>query len=84
MGRQIINDIECCKCHKQFDVATEDIEWERLNDMGVCEVAPKTKQEGLLQKVTCPYCGKKNNIAYEQRTLLNGKVVFSEVKSLEP
>ena len=29
MGRHVINQIECAKCHKMFDVATEDIEWER-------------------------------------------------------
>ena len=32
MGRQVINKIECGKCHREFDVATEDIEWEHLTD----------------------------------------------------
>lgn len=27
MGRQIINSIKCGRCHKEFDVATDDIEW---------------------------------------------------------
>ena len=83
MERQVINSIECDKCHIMFDVATEDIEWEHLNNMGVCESEPKTTQEGLLQKLACPYCGKENNIAFEQRSLPNGDVTFTEVRLLE-
>lgn len=37
MGRQVINNIECGFCHKDFDVATEDIEWEHQNDAGATE-----------------------------------------------
>ena len=34
MAREIINSIKCGFCHEKFDVATEDIEWEHINDAG--------------------------------------------------
>ena len=83
MGKQKVNSIFCCKCRKNFDVNTEDIRWTELSDMGECEVELGTKQMGLLQDVTCPYCGKINRIAFEQHILPNGDISFMEAKSLD-
>lgn len=61
MGRQVINQIECAKCHKMFDVATEDIEWEHLSDAGETE-EDNTIHFNVFQTVDCSYCGKENKI----------------------
>lgn len=63
MARQIINSVECVFCHMNFDVATEDIEWEYLEDHGECD-DPIYHDFAVWQQVTCPHCGKANNILY--------------------
>ena len=67
MGRQIINMIECGKCHKQFDVATEDIEWEHLNDAGETEENSTIHDFNVFQTVNCPYCGSENKIVFHAK-----------------
>lgn len=64
MGRQVINKIECPYCHKEFDVATEDIEWEHLDDAGETEDNSGIHDYHVVQKVSCPYCEKLNNIVF--------------------
>lgn len=64
MGRQVINTIECAKCHKVFDVATEDIEWEHLTDAGETDDNSGIHDYHVFQKVRCPYCYKVNNIVF--------------------
>ena len=53
MGRQVINQIECAKCHKMFDVATEDIEWEHLSDAGETEEDNTIHDFNVFQTVDC-------------------------------
>ncbi|MBP1542160.1 MAG: hypothetical protein ILA25_08365 [Prevotella sp.] len=62
MGRQVINQIECAKCHKLFDVATEDIEWNHLNDAGETEDDSTIHDFNVFQTVECPYCGRENKV----------------------
>lgn len=64
MGRQIINSIKCGRCHKEFDVATEDIEWEHLTDAGEVEDDSPIHDYGVFQIVECPYCYGKNKIVF--------------------
>ena len=64
MGRQVINKIDCPYCHKEFDVATEDIEWEHVTDAGETEDNSGIHDYHVFQKVSCPHCDKLNNIIY--------------------
>lgn len=66
MGRQKINSITFADCGKSFDFNTEEIEWTKLDDMGVRSTNPKTKQAGLIEEFECPYCCKANRLAFEQ------------------
>lgn len=64
MGRQVINTIECAKCHKVFDVATEDIEWEHLTDAGETDDNGGIHDYHVFQIVSCPHCDKDNNVIF--------------------
>ena len=84
MGRQVINNIECVKCHKEFDVATEDIEWEHLEDAGESDVHPGMKDYHVWQKIKCPKCGYANQIIYCETSNQNtGHLAKQEVISME-
>jgi len=83
MGRQIINMIECGKCHKQFDVATEDIEWEHLNDAGETEEDSTIHDFNVFQTVDCPYCGKENKIVLHAKGKSAAELNAMKVISLE-
>lgn len=67
MGKDVINMIECGFCHKKFDVATEDIEWEHLEDVGEVEEGGSIHDYHVFQVVDCPYCGKPNKIVMHAR-----------------
>lgn len=67
MGRQKINQIECGYCHKNFDVATEDLEWENMKDVGERDDDPTLHDFAISQTVVCPNCGKENNILYKTK-----------------
>ena len=62
MGREIINVIECGYCHKEFDVAAEDIEWEHQVDAGETDEDSSVHDYNVFQAVDCPHCGKQNKI----------------------
>ena len=62
MGRQVINKIECGKCHREFSVSTEDIEWEHLIDAGEVEDGSPIHDYGVFQSVECEHCGAKNKV----------------------
>lgn len=54
--RQKIKTIQCPYCKKDFDVNTEDIEWEHLEDLGEVDDNNDLHDFGLFQKVTCSHC----------------------------
>lgn len=83
MGRQIINSIECGYCHKEITVATEDIEWENLSDIGGRDEDPNLHDFALYQKVECPYCKKANNILFKAVGRSNTELNKGEVLSME-
>ena len=83
MGRQIINDIECGFCHKAFDVATEDIEWEHLNDAGETEDDSAIHDYSVFQTVDCPHCGKENKIVLHAKGKSEASLYTLKVFSLE-
>lgn len=78
MGREIINKIACNKCSREFDVATEDIEWEHLDALGENDDNPALKDFGLIQKFSCPYCGTTQKIAFS--AIGGNEGHFSEMK----
>lgn len=84
MGRQIINDIECAFCHKVFDVATEDIEWEHLSDAGETEEDSTIHDYSVFQTVNCPHCGKPNKIVLHSKGKSEAQLDSWKVFSLEP
>ena len=83
MGRQVINQIECAKCHKMFDVATEDIEWEHLSDAGETEEDNTIHDFNVFQTVDCSYCGKENKIVLQARGKSAAELDTMKVVSLE-
>jgi phage FluMu protein Com len=83
MGRQIINNIECGFCHKNFDVATEDIEWEHQNDAGATEEDSTVLDFSAFQTVDCPYCGKANKIVMHAKGKSESQSDTMKVISLE-
>lgn len=83
MGRQVINKIECVKCHKEFDVATEDIEWEHLTDAGETEDNSGIRDYHVFQKVSCPHCDKVNNIIFVAQGSSEAHLNTMKVVSLE-
>ena len=84
MGRQVINSIECGKCHKEFDVATEDIEWEHLNDAGETEDDSTMHDFNVFQTIKCPHCGKENKIVMEAKGKSGAEINQIQVLSLKP
>lgn len=83
MGRHIINDIECGFCHKVFDVATEDIEWEHLSDAEESEENSSIHDFSVFQTVDCPHCGKANKIVMHAKGKSESQFDTLEVISLE-
>lgn len=83
MERQVINKIECAKCHKEFDVATEDIEWEHLTDAGEKDDNSGIHDYYVVQKVSCPYCDKLNNIVFVAQGKSEAHLDTMEVVLLE-
>lgn len=83
MGRQIINTIECGKCHRDFDVATEDIEWEHINDAGETEDDSSIHDYNVFQSVECPHCGKGNKIVFHATGKSEAQLNTMKVVSLE-
>lgn len=84
MGREVINKIECAKCHKMFDVATEDLEWEHATEMEAGETKSGYPETRIMQKIECPYCKKENTIAYKGIHNTDTGTYTHEVYSLEP
>lgn len=84
MAREIINQIECGFCHKNFNVATEDLEWEQITDVGEREDNPDLHDYAISQKVDCPHCGKANNILYKTVGHSDMDLQEGEVMSMEP
>lgn len=83
MARHVINQIECGYCHKYFDVATEDLEWEHTKDVGEREDNPDLHDYAISQKVTCPHCGKANDILYKSIGSSSTDIDSHEVMSME-
>ena len=83
MGRQIINSITCCNCNTQFDVATEDIEWEHISDIGETEENSGIHDFKVSQTVECPHCGKKNKILMHAKGKTADQLDSIEVISME-
>lgn len=83
MGRQVINNIECAYCKKEFDVATEDIEWEHLTDAGETDDNSGIHDYHVFQKVSCPHCDKDNNIIFVAQGGSEAHLNTMKVVSLE-
>lgn len=83
MGRQVINKIECAKCHKEFDVATEDIEWEHLTDAGETEDNSGIHDYHVFQKVSCPHCDELNKIIFVAQGVSEAQLNKMKVVSME-
>ena len=66
MAKQLINKVQCRYCGQVFDVNTEDIEWERVNDLGENDQHAPLHDYGYIQKMKCPNpeCGKDIMIVY--------------------
>lgn len=84
MGRQIINSIECSYCHKTFKVATEDLEWEHIEDIGERDDDASLHDFAISQKVECTHCGMANNILYKTVGHSDMDLQEGEVMSMEP
>ena len=67
MGRQVINSIKCSKCGHEINIATEDIEWEHLEDRGPVDNDLTIHDYGVFQSVTCPYCKAQQKIVFTAR-----------------
>ena len=67
MGREIINSITCGRCKREFDVATEDIEWEHQEDAGETDENPAIHDFIVSQTLECSHCG------YANKILMHGK-----------
>lgn len=83
MGREIINSIECGNCRQCFDVATEDLEWEHLSDIGERDDDTNLHDFAIWQKVECPYCQKANDILFKAIGYSNIDLIKKEVMSME-
>ena len=85
MSRQIINTIQCAHCHKEFAVATEDLEWEHISDIGETDDDSSIHDFAIHQSVVCPHCGKSNKILAKMRGTTPATIDFSslEVISME-
>ena len=83
MGKQVINQIECTKCHKMFDVATEDIEWNSLKDAGEIEEDSSIHDFYVSQTIDCPFCGKRNKVMMHAKGKSDAELNSMKVDSLE-
>lgn len=83
MGKQVLDTIECCKCHRMFDVATENIEWEHISDAGETEENARIHDFKLSQTVICPHCGNANKILLHAKGESADQLETVEVISLE-
>lgn len=85
MGRQVINKIECAQCHKMFDVATEDLEWEHAVEVEAEDSKSGNPETRIMQEIECPNpkCGYKNTIAYKGIRNTDTGIYTREVYSLE-
>ena len=84
MAREIINSIECGFCHKKFDVATEDIEWEHINDAGETDTDSDFHDFFVSQEVKCPNCKKNNKILVKTKGKSSCDITAIEVISMQP
>lgn len=75
--------IECGYCHKEFDVATEDIEWAHLVDTGEKGEGGSIHDYHVFQNVDCPHCGKSNKIVMHARGKNSADLFSMKVISLE-
>lgn len=83
MGREVINKVECAKCHKMFDVATEDLEWEKADTIEAKESKSRLRETHIMQKIECPHCKKENTIVYKEIGDSQSKDYTREVFSIE-
>ena len=83
MGRQVINCICCSQCGREFNVATEDIEWEHLQDIGEADDGTSIRDYGLFQKVTCPFCNADQKIVFAAKGRDESHIEKMTVVSLE-
>lgn len=83
MGLERINTIECGFCHKEFDVATEDIEWEHLVDAGETDEDSSVHDYYVSQTVDCLHCRKSNKILMHAKGKNPALFSSMEVVSLE-
>lgn len=83
MGRIKINRIECGYCHKMIDVATEDLEWEHIEDIGERDDNPNLHDFAISQKVQCPHCDRENNILNKTKGKSAMDLQEGEVLSIE-
>lgn len=83
MGLERISTIECGFCHKEFDVATEDIEWEHLVDAGETDEDSSVHDYHVSQTVDCPHCRKSNKILMHAKGKNPALFSSMEVVSLE-
>ena len=80
MRKQLINQVQCLHCGQMFDVNTEDIEWEKLTDMGENENNKPMHDYGRFQTIKCSLCGKTNTILYKAiGELPTGNILHQEV-----
>ena len=82
MGRQVINDITCANCKRNFNVATEDIKWEHLEQIG------ESNDNGINdyfvnQSVVCPHCHHDNKILFKAKGKTPEDLDKFEVISME-
>ena len=84
MGRQVINSIKCAKWGKEFDVATEDLEWEHAVDSEAGDTKSGYPGTGIMQEIECPHCGKANTIVYRGIRNTDNGTYTQEVYSKEP
>lgn len=83
MGRTIINQIECRFCRKSFDVATEDIEWGKIIDLGECESNSDMHDFAVYQSVECLDCKKQNKVLVKAKGKSIAYLETVEVVSVE-
>lgn len=83
MGKQVLDTIVCCKCHRMFDVATENIEWEHISDAGETEDDASIHDFKVFQSVECPHCRKENRILLHAKGKAEDQLETMVIISLE-
>lgn len=86
MGRQLINNIKCAKCGREFGVATEDLEWEHALESEAGDTKSGYPETGIMQKIECPNpkCRYMNTIVYRCIHNTNDGTCQDTVFSIEP